>query len=328
MNIRTDKTKRLVTFAAQNDATVLITGPTGVGKSRLAQEIHDRSQRASQPFVCVNLASLHEGTLESELFGHERGAFTGADQRRPGRFELAQGGTLFLDEIAELTPQFQARLLDFIQNKKIIPVGSNREIHLNVRVLAATHRELKVEIAKGRFREDLFHRLRVMEIPVIPLCERVEELDEIVHKCIHELCIVYERSILRISPSVAEMFEIYTWPGNIRELRNVLESAILTCENGVLEEFNLPEWFIEAQAQNKVDLDQKISFGAVSMPLTTDYRRTMYRFEKEYFRNLLVSSRGSLGELAEKIDLSRATLYRRLRELGLSGAPQAPRATH
>ncbi len=152
--------ERLLKIAHLGDSTVLITGQTGTGKSTLAKKIHLESRRKDRPFVAINLATLHEGVLESELFGHEKGAFTGADQRRIGRLELANAGTVFLDEVSELSPRLQARLLEFIQSKTIVPVGGNKEIQLDIRVVAATHKDLDLAVRKGDFREDLFHRLR------------------------------------------------------------------------------------------------------------------------------------------------------------------------
>ena len=173
-------------IACNSNSTVLITGDTGTGKTHLASMIHNNSTKKGKPFVVVNLATLHEGTLESELFGHEKGSFTGAEHKRIGRLEAAQGGTVFLDEIGELSPRLQSRLLEFLNSKTIVPVGSNRELQLDVRVIAATHKNLQVAVKNKEFREDLFHRLRVISLKLLPLRERYEEFDGIVHDCLRK----------------------------------------------------------------------------------------------------------------------------------------------
>jgi DNA-binding NtrC family response regulator len=311
----------LFEIACRSDANVLIAGPTGSGKTMLARRIHEQSKRKSKPFISVNVATLHEGTFESELFGHERGAFTGADQRRQGRLEAAQGGTVFLDEVGELSPKLQARLLEFLQSKTICPVGGSREIRLDVRVITATHRNLPKAVACGEFREDLFHRLRVISFQLKSLMERADEFDAILHGCLEEVCINAGKSILRISEAVAAKMESYSWPGNFRELRNVLEFAVLASSGQEIMLSDLPQWFIE-EHQKKYEVDDRITEGArllgvAQLPLTLDYYGTTSRFEKEYLERALRLFGGRVNLTARKIGMNKTTLIRRMRAYGI-----------
>ncbi len=306
--------KNLIRIAHQSDANVLITGATGTGKTSLAKEIHLQSPRQNRPFVSVNLATLHEGTLESELFGHEKGAFTGADLRRVGRFEMAQGGTVFLDEVGELTPRLQARLLDFLQSKVINPVGSNREIRLDVRVIAATHKDLEKAVSQNEFRQDLFHRLRVISIHLKSLVERQDEFNEIVHYALEELVKTHQKSVHKISEEVAQKLESYPWPGNIRELRNVLEYAVLVCQGTEIVTTDLPVWFLQPSVSNP---NSERLLGVAEVPLTLDFQDTISRFEKEYLEKALFYFRGRVNRTARGIGLNKSTLVRRLQTYGI-----------
>ncbi len=306
---------KLFKITCESDTIVLITGNTGTGKSSLARKIHEHSSRRARPFIAVNLATLHEGTLESELFGHEKGSFTGADQKRVGKLELAQGGTVFLDEIGELSPRLQARLLEFLQTQVISPVGSNREVHLNVRIIAATHKNLQSAVKKGEFREDLFHRLRVISIPLASLCERHEEFDEIVHSCLQDICSKMGRSILSLSPGVAEKFETYDWPGNIRELRNVLEYAVLSSESAQIVLGDLPQWLILNRSnliQDQLMINSSV-LGVAETTLTLNFQDSLARFEKEYLQRALGKYGGRVNRTARAIGINKTTLIRRMR---------------
>lgn len=310
---------RAIRISYESDAHVLLTGPTGSGKSSLARQIHDRSRRRLRPFIAVNLATLHEGTLESELFGHERGAFTGAEQRRVGRLELAQGGTVFLDEVGELPPRLQARLLEFLQSRTILPVGSNREIQLDVRVIAATHKNLSLAVSRGEFREDLFHRLRVLSIHLKPIAEKMEEFDAILHRVLEEVCSKMKRSILSISEDAALQLESYSWPGNYRELRNVLEYAVLASEDSIINASHLPSWFKEKKHEMAGFMGQERILGMAQFPMTMDFNDTISRFEKEYLERALSYFRGRVNRTARGIGMNKATLIRRMRAYGLKG---------
>lgn len=307
---------QLVQIAARGAANVLITGPTGSGKSHLARQIHEQSARRSKPFVVVNLATLHEGTFESELFGHERGAFTGADQRRVGRLELAHGGTVFLDEVGELPPRLQARLLEFLQSRTITPVGSNREIKLDVRVIAATHKDLARSVRNGEFRADLFHRLRVIGFRLKSLAERAEEFDEILHSTLEELCLSVGRSVLRISADVADRLESYDWPGNLRELRNVLEYAVLASDGPEMTLQDLPAWFSGDELVEPSLIQHGEGFPPAILAL--DYQGAIATFEREYLKQHLARNRGRINRTARAIQINKTTLLRRIRAYGLN----------
>jgi DNA-binding NtrC family response regulator len=325
MNHNTGLDSNEAKIACRSDATVLITGPTGSGKTRLAQAIHDAGARSAKAFVTVNLASLHEGTLESELFGHEKGAFTGADQRRIGRIERAQGGTLFLDEIGELQPRLQARLLEFLQSRVLTPVGSSRSVRLDVRIIAATHRKLAKEVEQGRFREDLFHRLRVVTLELPSLIDRPEQFDLILHSCLEEVCAATGRSISKLSEGAAERLEQYSWPGNIRELRNVLEYAVLAAEGAEIVAHDLPGWFGKRGDGAPQAADPGAGLlGVLEFPLTLDFNATLARFEREYLTLALRRGRGKINKTARAIGVNKTTLMRRMRIYGLYAESRSP----
>ena len=312
---------KMIEIAKRSEATVLITGPTGAGKSRLAREIHDAGPRKGKPFIAVNLATLHEGTLESELFGHERGAFTGADRRRVGRLESAQGGTVFLDEIGELSPRFQARLLEVLQSRTIVPVGGSREIQLDIRVIAATHRDLSRAVARGEFREDLLHRLRVISVDLKPIRERWQDFDSIVHSSLETLCRRAGRSVLRISEEVAEMLENYEWPGNFRELNNVLEYAVLAGDGPQITAADLPTWFAQKSGFSAAEEAQNADvLGCLEVPLALDYHQAHAFFEKSYLDWALRRYGGRINRTAQRIGLNKTTLLRRIQTYGLKEA--------
>ncbi len=315
-------------LACRTDATVLITGPTGCGKTRLAREIHNRSSRAAKPFVAINLATLHEGTLEAEMFGCERGAFTGADQKRRGRLEFAQGGTVFLDEIGELPLRLQARLLDLLQTKKIVPLGSSTEIKLDVRILAATHRNLEADVEERKFREDLYYRLRVLSLKLSPLCQRTGEFREILSSCLESVCEDQKREIVGLSQDFEKALLNHSWPGNIRELRNLLEASVSACESEELQLEHLPNWFTGLdEGQDSVSLATPISktpssstselalkiIGRCDITLLNDYRKTIDRFEREFLMNVFQNTGFRLSATARLLKMSKATLLRRVR---------------
>jgi DNA-binding NtrC family response regulator len=300
---------RDTSLIAPSETRVLITGESGVGKEILAEVIHLWSPRAAGPLVKVNCAAIPETLLESELFGHEKGSFTGATAQRIGRFETANGGTIFLDEIAEMTPHLQAKLLRVVQDGRFQRIGSNTEIRVNARILAATNRNLEEEVKQGRFREDLYYRLNVVELNIPPLRERREDILPLATGIIAELT----KGRARISSSVADSLQRYAWPGNVRELRNALERAVLLSGGELI----LPE-----------HLPAKVWSAAGPAPANergpTDARR-LEEVERTAVLEALRKNDFNRTETAKALGISRrALLYKlqRLRELGFEVDPK------
>jgi transcriptional regulator with GAF, ATPase, and Fis domain len=231
---------QLLSMVAPSEATVLLLGETGTGKELVAQAIHRNSSRAAGPFVVVNCATLPETLLESELFGHERGSFTGATVRKEGRFLVAQRGTVFLDEIGELTLPIQAKILRVLQAREFEPVGSNRTQKVDVRIITATNRDLEKMVREGRFRDDLYYRLNVFQLVMPPLRERLEDLPVLADFFLKRYGERNRRGVLSLAPETLQAFRHYSWPGNIRELENVIERGVIVCQGDVLTLGDLP----------------------------------------------------------------------------------------
>jgi formate hydrogenlyase transcriptional activator len=249
------KVLSLVSKVAPTDATVLITGETGTGKELVARAIHQRSRRSSRAFISVNCAAIPRGLIASELFGHEKGSFTGALQRRLGRFELAEGGTIFLDEVGELPAETQIALLRVLQEHEFERVGGTRSIQTSVRVIAATNRNLQVAIQAGTFRSDLFYRLNVFPIDMPPLRERREDIPVLVEYFVDHCARKVGKNIQGITKESLDLLRSYTWPGNIRELQNVIERSIIMCET---ENFSVDQTWLAQQplaTEPKIPLD-------------------------------------------------------------------------
>jgi len=257
------KVLSLVSKVAPTDATVLVTGETGTGKELVARAIHRRSRRSSRAFVGVNCAAIPRDLIASELFGHEKGAFTGATQRRLGRFELADGGTIFLDEVGELPPDTQVALLRVLQEREFERVGGTQSIKVDVRVIAATNRDLDAAVASGSFRSDLFYRLQVFPIQIPPLRERREDIALLVEYFIDRYSRKARKNIRRVSQETLELLQSYAWPGNIRELQNVIERSVILCET---ETFTIDESWLPQQPQpfhiakpkNQIELPRRL----------------------------------------------------------------------
>jgi formate hydrogenlyase transcriptional activator len=250
----------LVSKVAPTDASVLITGETGTGKELVARAIHRRSQRSSKPFVSVNCAGIPRDLVASELFGHEKGSFTGAVQRRVGRFELAAGGTIFLDEVGELPKETQIALLRVLQEREFERVGGTRSIPTNVRVVAATNRDLRAAIAAGTFRSDLFYRLNVFPLEVPPLRDRREDIPELVEYFIDRCANNVGKNITGINKKSLELLQSYPWPGNIRELQNVIERSVIMCEteNFSVDETWIPQQPVASECKNQSNFSRKL----------------------------------------------------------------------
>ncbi len=309
-NIFFQQTKE-IKLASQTKANVLITGPTGSGKSTLAQYIHEQSERSKMPFVSINLACLHPHLIESELFGHERGAFTGATEKKKGLLESAQGGTAFLDEIAELPITAQQKLLDFLQNKSIKPVGSNKTLQLNVRIIAATHQNIVQQVENKHFRADLFHRMNIIPIRLEPLSTRTDEFNDILHSCLEAIGQEHGKKIISISEEVAQVLETYSWPGNIRELRNILEYSVLSSQNGRIKIENLPLLFM---SQKTAESESNIA----------DYHGALKKFEKDLVLGALVKSNWRIHRAARSLKISCSTLKRKVKQHRLAEKTTRP----
>ncbi|HXX18349.1 MAG TPA: sigma-54 dependent transcriptional regulator [Candidatus Acidoferrum sp.] len=297
---------------APTDATVLILGESGTGKDLLAQEIHARSPRAEKPFVAVNCAALPENLIESELFGYERGAFTGAAQQRKGKFELASGGTLFLDEIGDMNPVTQAKVLRALENRKIERLGGSQSIDVDVRVISATHRDLSAEIAAGRFREDLYYRLRVVTLEIPALRAHKEDLPLLADAFLAQLGARHGRKV-RLSREAMDVLRRYDWPGNVRELRNALERSLVLCRTDEIVAADLPE-----EVRNGRGAIGTLPPGAGDSLLSdADFREAKRKFEIAYLKRKLEEHRWNVSQTAAEIGLHRQSLQEKLRELGI-----------
>jgi two-component system response regulator HydG len=294
--------------AAPSMATVLVLGESGTGKELLARFIHERSGRAKGPFVAVNCAAIPETILESELFGHERGAFTGANVKREGRFAKASGGTLFLDEIGELSPAVQVKLLRVLQEGEYEPLGGNT-VRADVRIVAATNRDLLAEVSAGRFREDLFYRLNVIAITAPPLRARREDVPLLVDHFLGLYCAKNGRSRLKPTRAALDRMVDYGWPGNVRELENVIERAVVLCRGDALTEADLPESVAHAEHAPASEL---------SFPLGTPLEEIELRVIRETLRH----AKGDKSVAAQLLGISTRTIYRKLD--GIEDEPAVP----
>jgi DNA-binding NtrC family response regulator len=296
--------------AAKTDATVLILGESGTGKDLLAQEIHARSPRASRPFVAINCAALPDNLIESELFGYEKGAFTGASQQRKGKFELASGGTLFLDEIGDMNPTTQARVLRALENRMIERLGGSQATAIDVRVLSATHRDLVLEVAAGRFREDLYYRLRVITLKLPALRDHKQDIPQIVGTFVAQLGARHGRKV-HLSPDAMECILHYDWPGNVRELRNAIERSIVLATADEIAASDLPDEVRHC----KVPRTSRDS--AAPLLAEPDFREAKRQFEVEYLTRRLKAHQWNVSKTADEMGLHRQSLQEKLRELGI-----------
>jgi DNA-binding NtrC family response regulator len=297
---------------AGTDATVLILGQSGTGKDLLAQEIHERSQRAGHAFVAVNCAALPENLIESELFGYERGAFTGAAQQRKGKFELASGGTIFLDEIGDMNPVTQAKVLRALENRKIERLGGSHALDVDVRVISATHRDLQGEIAAGRFREDLYYRLRVVALELPSLREHKEDIALLADSFLGQLGSRHNHRA-RMSREAMDLLRQYDWPGNVRELRNTLERSLVLCAGDEIRASDLPG---EIRDYAGPVLAEKDSEGDTFLD-ESDFREAKRQFEIVYLKRKLEEHRWNVSQTAAEVGLHRQSLQEKLRELGI-----------
>jgi DNA-binding NtrC family response regulator len=306
---------------AMSDSSILILGETGVGKEWLARAIHAESRRAAGPFIAVNCAALPESLLESELFGHERGAFTGAVRARRGQFELAHGGTLFLDEVAETQPHIQVKLLRVLQERLIQRLGSEKAVEVDVRVMAATNRDPSQEIAAGRLRPDVYYRLGVVVLTVPPLRERAEDIPLLAKSYMERFRMRLARDVRGMEEPALAALARYAWPGNVRELINVMERAVLLCSGGVITLADLPEEIGRSRADatrpGAPSAGRREERPRGLRPLRDLRREVLASFERNYISEVLRASGGRVGEAARRAGLNPRALYGKMREYGI-----------
>jgi DNA-binding NtrC family response regulator len=298
---------RLVEMVAPSTASVLITGESGTGKEMVARTIHEMSPRKSKPFVAINCSAIPETLMESEIFGHEKGAFTGALERRAGCFELAEEGTLLLDEIGEMPIATQAKLLRVLEDHKLRRLGSKVETPVDVRVLAATNKAPEEAVAKGELRNDLYYRLNVFNIHLPPLREHKEDIPELVDALLADMNAKHERKVSGVHESILQMFSNYNWPGNVRELRNTLERAVIVCEASLIEPRHLPPNFGNAGL--------KVATGSAD-GIHLEVGTTVGEAEKMLIVKTLAATNNNKTRAAEILGISLKTLHNKLKEYG------------
>ena len=298
-----------VEMVAGSDSWVLILGENGTGKELIAQSIHYLSARAKAPLVEVNCAAIPEDLIESELFGHEKGAFTGATSRRQGRFDLADSGTIFLDEIADMSLKAQAKVLRILQEKKFERVGGQRTITVDVRVIAATNKDLSQEMKEGRFREDLYYRLNVVPLEIPSLRERVSDIPELACDFLAELAQNTGQNLKRLTPEVLEAMMQYNWPGNVRELKNLIERLVIMTKSQLIGMNDLPSLIFQTNKAGDDLFWQEV--------LNKDYRQAKAFFEKIYFERKLKNCDNNITNLAKATGLERSHLYKKFKSLNI-----------
>ncbi len=304
----------LIESLSSTDSSVLITGETGTGKDLVARAIHFHSHRKTGPFVAMNCAAIPETLLESELFGYERGAFTGAQRRKSGKLELANNGTLFLDEIADMPYALQSKLLRTIQEKKIERLGGNRLISLDFRIIAATNKDLSQELTSNRFRLDLYYRINVVPIHLPSLRERLEDMPLLVDHFLEKLAAAKNRNKPALSQGAMLSLMKHSWPGNVRELENVIERAMVLCPGNLIEEIPfslLPSDIKTSNTSEWLDFDP-------NLPYKTVRDQALDKIERQYFMHLLKKNRGSVGLTANHAQIDTRTVLRKIKQFGLN----------
>jgi len=299
------KINAMVRRVATSDATVLITGESGTGKELVARAVHTYSPRIASPFVPVNCAAIPEELLESELFGHVRGAFTGASSARVGMFQLADGGTIFLDEVGEMPVSLQPKLLRILQNKEVRRVGADQPLSVNVRVIAATNKDLAVEVEKGAFREDLFYRLQVIPIHLPPLRARRSDIPLLVQHFLEKQNLKYSRTVRLAAETMVYLWE-YDWPGNVRELENLVERMVVLSDNGSISSEDLPPYVRSFISEKKLP-HPTLNDGEV------DFQQAVEQFENRLIDEALRHANGNITVAARMLKLNRTTLIAKLR---------------
>jgi len=298
----------MIEKVSRSKASIMITGPSGTGKELIAKAIHFNSPRKNMPFVSINCGALTETLLESELFGHEKGAFTGAVTMKKGRFELADGGTLFLDEVGEMSPSLQVKLLRVLQEMEFERVGGTRTLQVDVRIVAASNQKLKQDVEKGVFREDLFYRLNVVQIEVPPLKERIEDIPLLVAHFIEKYR-PSNRHGIELAPDVWKALYSHSWPGNIRELENVIESALVMSSDATITLDDLPAYLVKKE-EEKIELDRIVSQNL-------NLNEALERIEEQLILRALKASDNVQSRAAEMLGISRHVMHYKIKKYGL-----------
>lgn len=317
-----EKIFQMLPLIAQNDSSVLITGETGTGKDMLAEAIHESSSRAKGPFIKVNCGALPETLLESELFGHRKGAFTGAVENKPGRFRLAQNGTLYLTEIGDLPLSLQVKLLTFLDDKIVYPLGSSKGVHVDVRVIAATHRHLEQMVKAGGFREDLLFRLNVVRLHLPPLREREEDLRLLIDHFYNNFAAHFGKSIKGFTSRALDLLKSYSYPGNVRELRNIIEYSVNVCQEERIDVRHLPAYLTDAP-QNHKNQEEAVKSPQPVHPQRPRAEASVQgenwaEIEKQMILDALYSAGGRRSKAAELLGWGRSTLWRKMKEHKIS----------
>ncbi|WP_019038786.1 sigma-54-dependent transcriptional regulator [Psychroflexus tropicus] len=306
---KSEESKQLWSYAKQvapTQMSVLITGESGTGKEYVAKFIHENSKRKDKPFVAIDCGALPESIASSELFGHIKGAFTGADRDKKGQFEYANGGTLFLDEIGNLSYESQVKLLRVLQERKIRRVGGNQEIDIDIRIIAATNENLDSAIAENEFRNDLYHRLNEFSLTIPSLEHRPEDLEEFIDYFIEEACQELDKENVNIDPQVVDDLKDYDWPGNLRELKNLMKRAVLLCQNRIIEHKHLPpSVFKTPQAETTPKVN------------SNDLKQVKEHHEREIILKCLEKNKFNKSKTAKELNIDRTTLYNKIKNLGL-----------
>ncbi|MBL8292519.1 MAG: sigma-54-dependent Fis family transcriptional regulator, partial [Bryobacterales bacterium] len=310
-SVAMDRVHELIRKAAPTQATILLTGENGTGKELAARAIHRTSPRVSRPFVAVNCAALKDTLMESEMFGHEKGAFTGAVLQRKGRVEMAEGGTLFLDEVGEIEAPLQAKLLRLLQEREYERVGGSRTLKADVRFIAATNRDLKEEIKAGRFREDLFYRLNVVSIAMPPLRERREDIPVLVTHFLQRATVLCKRRVVGVSPAAREVLMQHDWPGNVRELHNAIERAVVLGSSEWIEVEDLPEDLLESDSGSHLPV----------------FHEAVRDSKKRQIREAIQKANGNISEAARALALHPNYLHRLVTRMGLRDSIRTDRAS-
>jgi len=298
--------RQQIEFAAPTNGRVLIYGENGTGKELVAHLLHLRSNRGERPFIEMNCAAIPEELIESELFGHVKGSFTGASEDKEGKFSQADGGTLFLDEVGDMSPKTQAKVLRVLEEQRFSPVGGSVSISVDVRVIASTNKDLEKEIESGNFREDLYYRLNVIPFQIPPLRERKEDVPLLVRYFLEDFANKYGKRVPTVTRKAMEILENYSWPGNVRELRNIMERLIIMTPHHHLDVFDLPEPIVRRSALASPERD-----GSGSL------QEARERFERSLIVQKLAEYKGNVARAAQALQIERSNLYRKMRQLGI-----------